>query len=376
MVEQRRLLLTHAHPDDESCATGGTIAKYVAEGARVTVVTCTRGEQGKIVVPELAHLAADRQDTLGDHRSTELRNAVAALGLDDHRYLGGEGRYRDSGRMGTPSSERPDAFWQADLDEAGAQLAAIIREVRPHVIVTYDPNGGYGHPDHIQTHRVTMRAVELASDPEAVVHGEPWDVPKLYWCAVPRELIRRELASLKLEESSHPYMWVDLDLNEYPDGVYDDSEITTEIDISRYFEAKRQALSAHQSQDTVLGDLLVLATGRGIRIQDREWFILVKGSTGAGGGDHAREDDLFAGLTDRVSVLGSLAAATCEVPRAIEMTALLVSQTPAPPALGSGHLGSAAVLQAPDAMLASNPRGGIYDALIGVFPDGLSETKT
>lgn len=360
MVEQRRLLLTHAHPDDESCATGGTIAKYVAEGARVTVVTCTRGEQGKIVVPELAHLAADRQDTLGDHRSAELRNAVAALGLDDHRYLGGEGRYRDSGRMGTPSSERPDAFWQADLDEAGAQLAAIIREVRPHVIVTYDPNGGYGHPDHIQTHRVTMRAVELASDPEAVVHGEPWDVPKLYWCAVPRELIRKELVSLKLEESSHPYMWVDLDLNEYPDGVYDDSEITTEIDISRYFEAKRQALSAHQSQDTVHGDLLVLATGRGIRIQDREWFILVKGSTGAGGGDHGWEDDLFAGLTEPArspSIFGSAKA---------QLLPLLVLATWAAPRSCKPPRRDAGI---------KSSQGG-SDALIGVFPDGLFETKT
>ena len=302
MVEPRRLLLTHAHPDDESLSTGGTIAKYVAEGAQVTIVTSTRGEQGTIVVPELVHLGADHEDTLGAYRSTELRTALATLGVDDHRYLGGEGRYRDSGRMGTPSSERSDAFWQADLDEADALLAAIIREVRPHVVVTYDPNGGYGHPDHIQTHRVTMRAVELANDPKAGVHGEPWNVPKVYWCAVPRELISKEMASLKLEEASHPYMWVDLDLTEYPDGVFDDSEITTEIDVSRYFETKLQALSAHKSQDTVHGNLLVMATRRGIRIQDHEWFILVKGSTGAGagGGDNDRESDLFAGLADRV----------------------------------------------------------------------------
>ncbi len=299
MGEQSRVLLTHAHPDDESCATGGTIAKYVAEGAHVTVVTCTRGEEGNVAVAKLAHLAADQQDLLGDRRSVELRNAAAALGLDDHRYLGGEGRYRDSGRMGGPSKERPDAFWQADLDEAGAQLAAIIREVRPHVIVTYDSNGGYGHPDHIQTHRVTMRAVQLSSDPEALVRGKPWDVPKVYWCAAPRGLIRGELASLKLEESSHQDMWVDTDLSQYPDGVHDDSEITTEIDISRHFEAKRRALAAHQTQLTVRGDVWVLASGRGMRIQDREWFILVKGSTGVGGGDHGWEDDLFAGLTDR-----------------------------------------------------------------------------
>ena len=297
MSEQRRILLSHAHPDDESCATGGTIAKYVAEGAHVTVVTCTRGEQGKIAVAELAHLAADQQDLLGDRRSAELRNALAALGVDDHRYLGGEGRYRDSGRMGGPSNDRPDAFWQADLEVAGGQLAEVLREVRPHVVITYDPNGGYGHPDHIQAHRVTMRAVELANEPgAAVVLGEPWAVPKLYWCAVPRDLIRSELLALKCEESDHPYMWVDTDVNEYPDGVHDDSEITTELNVSAHLEAKRRALAAHQTQLSVHGEMWVLASGRGMRIQDREWFILVGDLAGPGDREHGWEQDLFAGI--------------------------------------------------------------------------------
>lgn len=296
MSEQRRILLSHAHPDDESCATGGTIAKYVAEGARVTVVTCTRGEQGKIAVAELAHLGADQQDRLGDRRSAELRRALAAMGVDDHRYLGGEGRYRDSGRMGGPSNERPDAFWQADLDVAAGHLAEILREARPHVVITYDPNGGYGHPDHIQTHRVTMRAVELASEPDAAVTGAPWDVPKVYWCAVPRELIRSELMALKSKESDHPYMWVDTDVNEYPDGVHEDSEITAELDISPHLSAKRDALAAHQTQLTVHGDMWVLASGRGMRIQDREWFILVRDLTGSVDQGHGREQDLFAGI--------------------------------------------------------------------------------
>ena len=315
MREQRRILFAHAHPDDESCATGGTIAKYVAEGAHVTVVTCTRGEQGKIAVASLAHLGADQQDALGERRSAELRNALVALGVGDHRYLGGEGRYRDSGRMDAPSNDRHDAFWRADLDEAGSQLAHVLREVRPHVVVTYDPNGGYGHPDHIQTHRVTMRAVDLARDPEtAAVRGQPpWDVPKLYWCAVPRELIRSELLALKAQESNHPFMWVDTDVNEYPDGVHDDSEITSEINISSHFEVKRQALAAHQTQVTVNGDLWVLASGRGMRIQEREWFILARGLSAPsadreydGSADladsresdreHDRERDLFAGI--------------------------------------------------------------------------------
>ncbi|MGO4105550.1 N-acetyl-1-D-myo-inositol-2-amino-2-deoxy-alpha-D-glucopyranoside deacetylase [Leifsonia sp. YAF41] len=296
MAEQRRILLTHAHPDDESCATGGTIAKYVAEGAQVTVVTSTRGEQGRIAVAELAHLSADQDDLLGDCRSAELGAAVVALNLTDHRYLGAEGRYRDSGRMGGESNDRPDAFWQADLEIAAAELAGVIRETRPHVVVTYDTNGGYGHPDHIQTHRVTMRAIEIAPDADAAVTGEPWDVPKVYWCAVPRDLIQAELDTLKRDESKHPYLWVDTDTSEYPDGVHDDAEITTELDVAAHLDAKRDALAAHRTQLTVHGEYWVLASGRGMRIQDREWFILVKGEVGAERNANGWEPDLFAGL--------------------------------------------------------------------------------
>jgi len=302
MSEQRRILLAHAHPDDESCATGGTIAKYVAEGAHVTVVTCTRGEQGKDALAEPADLPVHQHDLLGDRRSVELRSALAALGVEDHRYLGGEGRYRDSGRMGAPSNAHTDAFWGADLQMAAGQLAQVIREVRPHVVVTYDPNGGYGHPDHIQTHRVTMLAVDLAGDSDAAdaaeagLVGERWLVPKLYWCAVPRELIRSDLVALKREESDHPYMWVDTDLNEYPDGVHDVCEITTELNISPHFETKRRAMAAHRTQLTVHGDMWVLASGRGMRIQDREWFILVGDLPGSGERELAWERDLFAGI--------------------------------------------------------------------------------
>lgn len=297
MTHARRVLLTHAHPDDESSSTGGTIAKYVAEGAQVTVVTCTRGEQGKIAVAELAHLAADQQDLLGGRRSDELAGALTALKVTDHRYLGGEGCYRDSGRMGAPSNDRAGAFWHADVEVAGAQLAAVIREVRPQVVVTYDPNGGYGHPDHIQSHRVTMRGVELAADPEAAAGGGAWDVSRIYWCAVPRELIQNDLVTLKSLESNPADMWVDTDVREYPDGVHDDGEITTEIDVGGHFEAKRRALAAHQTQLTVHGDLWVLASGRGMHIQRREWFILVKGALGPVG-PGGLETDLFAGLAD------------------------------------------------------------------------------
>src|ERR1017187_7108190 len=153
----RRLLLVHAHPDDEAIGTGATMAKYAAEGAHVTLVTCTLGELGEVIPPELAHLAADREDRLGEYRIGELAAACAALGVTDHRYLGGPGRWRDSGMMGLDSNDVPGCFWQADLDEAAGELLTVIREVGPQVLVSYDDNGFYGHPGHIQAHRGARR---------------------------------------------------------------------------------------------------------------------------------------------------------------------------------------------------------------------------
>lgn len=270
----QRVLLTHAHPDDESCSTGGTIARLLAEGHQVTVVTCTQGEQGKIAVPELQHLYVDEDDALGPERASELANAMAALQVADHRYLGGSAHFRDSGRMGIPANDRPDAFWQADLDEAGEMMAEIIRELRPNVVITYDTNGGYGHPDHIQTHRVTMRGLELAQQPSAEHDG--WDVPLVYWTAVPRELIVAELTELATH-ADELGLWVDPDPEQYPDGVHDDADIDVEYDVSAYLPEKSAALDAHKTQLTVKGPYWVLASGRGMRIQDREWFIRVKG---------------------------------------------------------------------------------------------------
>src|SRR5664279_58321 len=146
----RRLLLVHAHPDDETIGSGAAMARYVAEGAHVTLVTCTLGELGEVLVPELEGIAADRADQLGGYRIAELGQAMKALGVDDHRYLGGAGRWRDSGMMGVDGNNDPRAFWTCGTDEtlfaeAVAQAVGIIREVRPQVLVTYDEDGGYGH---------------------------------------------------------------------------------------------------------------------------------------------------------------------------------------------------------------------------------------
>src|ERR1022692_886220 len=157
----RRLLLVHAHPDDESIGTGATMAEYAAAGAGVTLVTCTLGELGEVILPELAHLAWDAGGGLGKYRIGELAAACRALGVSDHRFLGGPGRWRDSGMMGLPANDWDGSFWSADVDEAARQLLSIVREVAPQVMVSYDANGFYGHPDHIQAHRVARQAFEL-----------------------------------------------------------------------------------------------------------------------------------------------------------------------------------------------------------------------
>ena len=173
----RRLLLVHAHPDDESIGTGATMAKYAAEGAGVTLVTCTLGELGEIIPPEFAHLAAGAGGGLGEYRIGELAAACSALGVTDHRFLGGAGRWHDSGMMGTPSNDGAGSFWLADLDEAAAELLAVVREVRPQVMISYDDNGFYGHPDHIQAHRVARRAFALADGLVSKFYATPCRSP-------------------------------------------------------------------------------------------------------------------------------------------------------------------------------------------------------
>ena len=179
MAETPRLLFVHAHPDDESLSNGASIAHYAALGAQVRVVTCTLGEEGEVIGDRWADLAVDRADQLGGYRIGELTAALRALGVSAPIYLGGAGRWRDSGMSGTPNRRR-QRFIDADEREAVGALVAIIREQRPHVVVTYDPNGGYGHPDHVHTHTVTTAAVAAAGS-DTDYPGQPWTVPKFYW---------------------------------------------------------------------------------------------------------------------------------------------------------------------------------------------------
>ncbi len=290
----RRLLLVHAHPDDETIGTGATMARYAAEGAAVTLVTCTLGEEGEILVPELEHLAADREDGLGQHRIGELAAACEALGVTDHRLLGGPGRWRDSGMMGTPANDRPECFWQADLDEAVRELVTVVREVRPQVVVTYDSSGGYGHPDHIQAHRVTMAAVDAAADPAyAPDLGEVWVVDKLYWTAVPKSALQAGIDELKAAGQSD-FFGVD-SADDLPFGIPDE-QVTTEVDASAHLDAKVAAMRAHRTQIAVDGPFFALSNNIGQRAFGVEHYVLARGPRGPAEGPMGREGDLFGGL--------------------------------------------------------------------------------
>ncbi|MGW2557751.1 N-acetyl-1-D-myo-inositol-2-amino-2-deoxy-alpha-D-glucopyranoside deacetylase [Streptomyces sp. NPDC001514] len=289
----RRLLLVHAHPDDESINNGATMARYAAEGARVTLVTCTLGEEGEVIPPELAHLTADKEDSLGAHRIGELTAAMAALGVTDHRFLGGPGRFRDSGMMGLPQNRRPGAFWNTPVDDAAPHLVEVIRTVRPQVLVTYDPRGGYGHPDHIQAHRVAMRAADLAAEPAFRRDlGDPHTIAKIYWNRVPRSVAEEAFAHLRAGHGAHTFPGI-ADISDIP-GVVDDSEITTEIDGTAYADRKSAAMRAHATQIAVDGPFFALSNDLGQPLFTTEYYQLVRGESGAPAG--AREYDLFEGM--------------------------------------------------------------------------------
>ncbi|MBC9005380.1 N-acetyl-1-D-myo-inositol-2-amino-2-deoxy-alpha-D-glucopyranoside deacetylase [Micromonospora aurantiaca] len=285
-LPDRRLLLVHAHPDDESIGTGATMAHYAATGAHVTLVTCTLGEEGEIHVPALAQLCAAEADQLGGYRIGELAAACAALGVTDHRFLGGAGRYRDSGMMGLATNEHPRAFWQADLDTAAGYLVEVIREVRPQVLVTYDPDGFYGHPDHIQAHRVAMRAVELAA-------AEGIAPAKVYWTAMPRSVLDAGLETFT-ESSDNPFAGIE-SADELPFGT-PDAEIAARIDGTDQHAAKEAAMRAHATQIPANSWLYSIAGNFGGEFMGVEYFTLAVGEKGPGAGPYGWEDDLFAGI--------------------------------------------------------------------------------
>lgn len=261
MPAEPSLLFVHAHPDDESIGTGATMAKYAAQGARVTLVTCTLGELGEIIPPDLRHLLPDE---LGQHRVGELERACRALGVTDHRFLGGEGRFRDSGMMGLPDNDDPRCFWRADVSAAAKLLTAVIEEVAASVIVTYDAAGFYGHPDHIQAHRVAWRAFEMTGK-----------TGKFYATAMPRSVLE---SAVRLP----PESWFIRAPASYLSTGIPDDQVTTSIDASKYLEAKTAAMRAHETQITVDGEYYALSNEIGHRVLGTEYYTLLAGARGPG----------------------------------------------------------------------------------------------
>ncbi|GAA4546263.1 N-acetyl-1-D-myo-inositol-2-amino-2-deoxy-alpha-D-glucopyranoside deacetylase [Amycolatopsis samaneae] len=275
--EARRLLLVHAHPDDESITTGGTIARYAAEGAEVTLVTCTLGEEGEIVPPRLAKLGSWAADQLGGYRSGELARACAALGVTRHRYLGGMGRWRDSGMAGTLATAHPRAFAGGSPGEQAGQLAEILAEVAPQVVVTYDAFGGYGHPDHVRAHEITMAAATRAAS-----------VTRVFHVVTSRTALREGLAALRADGTSPFRVPEDGELPETPDEA-----ITTRIDVDAHREARLAALRAHETQLTVAdGPTVHFALTNDVAqpIPPHEYFVLAHGPA------DGAETDLFGKL--------------------------------------------------------------------------------
>jgi N-acetyl-1-D-myo-inositol-2-amino-2-deoxy-alpha-D-glucopyranoside deacetylase len=299
----QRLLLVHAHPDDESIGQGATMAKYAASGTQVTLVTCTLGEEGEVLVPELAHLASDRDDTLGQHRITELANAMRELGVTDHRFLGGPGRFRDSGMVWHEEGHavvgedvKDGTFWRADLLEAADLLVEIIREVRPQVLVTYDQFGGYGHPDHIQAHRVATYATSLA----AVASyrrdlGEAWDIAKVYWGAMSESRMRAGLRALRAAGDTTAFEGMDPE-GPLPPFIVGDDQLSAVVQADDFVEAKLRAMRAHATQIAVDGPFFALSNNLGNAVWSSEFFRLAKGQLGELNAD-GLETDLFAGLS-------------------------------------------------------------------------------
>lgn len=279
-----RVLLVHAHPDDETINNGATMAMYADLGADVTLITCTRGEEGEVLVEEHLHKAAAQDDLLGEHRVFELADAMKALGVKDHRFLGAPHKqYRDSGMMDTEPNNREDSFWKADFEEATRYLVDVIDEVKPHVLITYDEFGGYGHPDHIQAHRVAMAAAEKAQ----------WDIPKIYWNVTPRSVIQEGID--KMKEIGSDFFGAE-SAEDLP-VCKDDSFVTTLIDGNGYVEAKMDAMRAHATQIAVDGPFFALSNNLGLQVWGHEYYTLVKGEKSAPFDEAERERDIFAGIS-------------------------------------------------------------------------------
>ena len=282
----KRLLLVHAHPDDETINNGVTMAKYAKDGAQVTLVTCTRGEEGEVLVAELASLASDKDDKLGQHREIELKDAMVHLGISDFRFLGAPNKkWRDSGMMGMPQNDRADVFWKSDLEESANELVSVILEIKPQVLITYDEFGGYGHPDHIKAHQVAMRAAEIAET-------KGWRIEKIYWNTMPRSVIQMGIE--KMKEVGSDFFGAE-SADDLPFAKPDEL-VTSVVHASEFVPQKLAAMKAHATQIAVDGPFFALSNNLGLSVWGDEYYTIVKGEKAAPFDENGRELDLFAGI--------------------------------------------------------------------------------
>ena len=292
----KRIIAVHAHPDDETTGNGITLPKYAAQGAHITLVTSNLGEEGEIVVPDIELLSVKHADQLGGYRIGELALACDALGVSEHHFLGGPGRYRDSGMMGDPANDNLRCFWKADLDEASAYLVPIIRANRPQVLLTYNEVGGYGHPDHIQAHRVAMRARDLAADsayrPE---FGEAWSIAKVYYSGFPRSVLAEGLEALRAAGQDNLFGMKDASEAEF---VTDDELITTQIEGPDFVDARLLAMKAHRSQIALDSPFFKFMEMMGPQSLSTDYYQLAVGEVGPVDPATGREADLFAGVAE------------------------------------------------------------------------------
>jgi len=237
----RPMLTVFAHPDDETFGAAGVMAAARERGVPVTVISATRGEAGESAIPGL-----DDPERLGVVRERELREAMRQIDVSDVRLLG----YRDSGMAGSPSAEHPRAFMRVPVETAAAKLVSHIRSVRPHVILTFGPEGLYGHPDHVHMHHVALRAIQVAADPsyKGRAASQPWQTPVLYFAAFPRE----EMLAL-LDRPNSPLKSLPADARANLGTPR--SEITHRINIGAWQASKRAAIASHRTQTAEGGPL-------------------------------------------------------------------------------------------------------------------------
>jgi len=306
MSSRGGLLLVHAHPDDECFATGGLIARSIAEGRRVDLVVCTGGEEGENHDPDLD--PDEARPRMREIRAAELDCSIAALAVGPGELHLQRLGYRDSGMMESEANTHPEAFWQADLDEATGRLVSVIRECRPAVMVTYDANGNYGHPDHINAHRVAVAAMQAAADPSRFEEaGLAWAVPKFYEVAFNRDRWSALMAEMKERGIKLPW---DFDADESSDDAPDDgaeeeassfgmpqAEITTFVDVEPFAAQKRASMACHRTQRQDFGWLLDLPDDLAARILSPETFLLTRWPThGVEAG--LKESSAFDGLEE------------------------------------------------------------------------------